>query len=236
MTAFVCVEPPGSERLALLTPHRWPVGMERLRVRFLDGDSRVWARIVDLELGPEGWSSACGLPFEFVRTGEAEIRVSFEPGACWSHYGTICAELPQERPSMNLDLTLDSPTRSVWRKWLHEAGHALGFIHEHGSVRSTNEWPWDWPAFRRWHEERGLDVEAALREWHCPGPPSPLVDHDAADAYSVMCYGAEGAWFTDGRPRGGSFRLSIDDRRRAREWYGPPPFNWQRVWMPHVES
>lgn len=235
MTAFVCVEPPGSERLALLTPHRWPAGMERLRVRFLDGDSRVWARIVEIELGPEGWSSACGLPFEFVRDGFAEIRVTFHEGASWSHYGTICAELPQERPSMNLDLTLDSPTRSVWRKWLHEAGHALGFIHEHGSVRSTREWPWDWPAFEAWHRARGLDLEAAYREWRVDGEPSPLVDHDAADSYSIMAYGAQPEWFTDGVRRGSLGRLSIDDRRRARAWYGPPPLRWQKVYLPGVE-
>jgi hypothetical protein len=222
---MVCVPPPrvlyAAPELALYTPARWDA-RRVLRVRFLDGDTETQRRIAAIEAGPEGWSSASEMQFRFVEQGEAEIRVTLAEGASWSHVGMGCLGVPVEQPTMQLGWAHRSDDTELRRVWLHEAGHALGFVHEHGTQQAMTQLPWDWPAFDAWHRARGLDVEDARRRWQEEIIAAPVVAQGRYDPDSIMGYYMPGAWFTDGVTRGGANRLSADDRRLVAEWYGEP--------------
>lgn len=208
-------------RLALYLPTRWE-GRRVLRVRFLDGDLAIHRRIMAIEAGPDGWNSASAMRFVFVASGAAEICVTLAPGGSWSHVGSNCLGVPAEQPTMSLGWAHRSDDTELRRVWLHEAGHALGFVHEHGTQQAMTQLPWDWPAFDAWHRARGLDVEDARRRWQEEIIAAPVVAQGRYDPDSIMGYYMPGAWFTDGVTRGGANRLSADDRRLVAEWYGEP--------------
>lgn len=136
--------------LALYTPARWD---ERrvLRVRFLDGDAGVQQRVAAIEAGPEGWNSASAMRFVFGDDANAEIRVTLQPGGSWSYIGTGCLGVARTQPTMALGWAWKSDDTELRRVWLHEAGHALGFDHEHGTALALATLPWDWEGFDAWH-------------------------------------------------------------------------------------
>lgn len=79
-----------------------------------------------------------------VPSGEAEIRVKFDPrGGHWSFIGKYCARIPQSQNTMNLALSggVFGDRSNEWdRVAMHEFLHALGFQHEHQSPQNTIRW------------------------------------------------------------------------------------------------
>lgn len=127
--------------LALLTNTLWRPGRV-LRVRFLGGDPRVQAKVVQVA---KTWEQYANIKFEFGNDPEAEIRVAFIPNSgSWSYLGTDALGIPKDQPTLNLGwLQVNTPNEEYNRVVLHEFGHALGCIHEHQNP-STNI-PWNKP-------------------------------------------------------------------------------------------
>jgi hypothetical protein len=127
--------------LALLTGKKWHNGRV-LRVRFLDGDKSVQARV---EPYAHAWSEQANITFMFGDDPEAEIRISFQYEGSWSRVGADALAAPKDRPTMNFGwLGPDSPEEEFRRVVTHEFGHALGCIHEHSSPAAGI--PWNKPA------------------------------------------------------------------------------------------
>lgn len=68
------------------------------------------------------WMKHCGITFDFVSSGNADIRVVYDSSdGAWSYLGRDNQSIPFSRPTMNLG-------------WIgggvgeHEFGHALGMI------------------------------------------------------------------------------------------------------------
>jgi hypothetical protein len=102
-----------------------------LRVRFLDGSKKSQEEVK--RIAPE-WTNYANLKFDFVSSGDAEIRVSFQEMGSWSFLGTDALALPKAEPTINL--------QSVNRRAiLHEFGHVLGLIEEYANPRANI--PWD---------------------------------------------------------------------------------------------
>lgn len=217
--------------LALHTDYRWR--RKRVLVRFLDGEPELRARVASVVTGPEGWNSACGLQFEFVDRGPADVRVTFARGGSWSYVGTYCGYVPQEQPTMQLGwLSLDTNPVEVRRVTLHEFGHALGFEHEHRSPAARI--PWDLEqVYDYYWRTNGWDRQMVDGQVLTPIDASVL-EYTEWDSRSIMHYRIPTEIVLGGVELGGATTLSPIDRVMAGVWYGLPPVEWRRTFIPQV--
>lgn len=147
--------PPGSVatpqplEMAILTRTLWKPGRV-LRVRFMDGDPVVQAKV---EQVARTWEQFANIKFAFGDDPESEIRIAFLFGqGSWSWMGTDAKLKEFNEPTMNLGwLTRDTPGEEYDRVVLHEFGHALGCIHEHQAP--PGQIPWDKPAVYRYYSQ-----------------------------------------------------------------------------------
>jgi hypothetical protein len=123
--------------LAALTGKLWKPG-RTLRVRFLDGDPAVQARV---EPFAHHWSNHANLKFLFGNDPAAEIRISFAQSGSWSYIGTDALSIPNDQPTMNFGwLRQSTPNDEYSRVVVHEFGHAIGCIHEHQNPATDVPW------------------------------------------------------------------------------------------------
>ena len=124
----------GPRRLALVTGLRWPKEGMKLTVQFLDTKSKGLKSKILKHLN--AWSEFTSM--EFVETdGTGMVRIAraktpVDMAGYWSYVGTEILGIEDDQPTMNLEgfttRTSDAEFRRVVR---HEAGHTLGFEHEH---------------------------------------------------------------------------------------------------------
>src|SRR5262249_15297048 len=108
----------------------WPNG-QVLRVRFLEGTSDQQALAMQQA---RWWSEVANVRFVVSDSGDAEIRVAFDPSdGAWSYIGTDCRSIPTDQPTMNLGFQ-DGGTSG------HEFGHACGLGHEHQNPQGGIQW------------------------------------------------------------------------------------------------
>lgn len=124
-----CLEPINNSRLALEKGKFWENG-QTLRIKFLSGSTsqKDFVKKTCIE-----WLLYANLKFEFVESGESDIRVRFDNDGSWSYIGTDCKNIPQNQPTLNLGW-LDKGVV------LHEFGHSLGCIHEHQNPNEAIQW------------------------------------------------------------------------------------------------
>lgn len=144
-----------ANELALAWRKQWQPGQE-LRIRFLDGDSRLHDRVKG---HARKWLDHANLMFNFGNHPDAEIRISFKGSGYWSLVGTDAGRKPDPQPTMQLGgFTQDSDDEELRRTVLHEFGHAIGCVHEQASPAIAI--PWDekkvYDYYRRW---QGWDDE-----------------------------------------------------------------------------
>jgi len=184
-------------RMAVINTKKWAPGTT-LNCRFLDGSAKM---VKKTEAVAHRWEKHADIRFKFVRSGPAQIRISFcaDQGS-WSAVGRDALNqkyFPLHQPTMNFGWLRDNtPDDEYSRVVLHEFGHALGCIHEHQSPRFTRKW----------------NVAAVMKYFQ--GPPnywSPEdIKHNVLGKYSpkgvsatrfdpesIMLYAFDGALFSD---------------------------------------
>lgn len=207
-------------RMAAVNSKKWRPGAT-LKCTFVDGSASMKKKV---EAIAHQWEKHESIKFRFVKSGLAEIRISFfaDPGS-WSAVGRDALNqsyFPRHQPTMNYGwLRDDTADREYARVVLHEFGHALGCIHEHQQPKFTRIW----------------DKEAVLKYFQ--GPPnywSPAdIQSNVLDKYSpaglsatrfdpksIMLYEFDGRLFSDGLgPTNTNTKLSATDVKMIRSMY-----------------
>ncbi len=211
-------------RGVIITGKKWKPG-RTLRVKFMSIDNRIIERVKPYFLE---WTKYANLGFEFVSSGDAEIRVSFEQGqGSWSYVGTDALAIRQDRPAMNFGwLSLNTPEDEYARVVLHEVGHALGMPHEHQHPRAGI--PWDKEAVYRYYSGPPNNWDRATIDRNIFARYSEsITQFSEFDRQSIMLYAIPNELTVGDWSVGWNKALSATDKRFIAEQYpgadAPPP-------------
>jgi hypothetical protein len=185
-------------RMALINAKKWGNGAT-LRCRFLDGTPKMRKKV---EAYAHQWEQYGRIKFKFVKTGTAEIRISFtaDPGS-WSAVGRDALNqqyFPLHQPTMNYGWLRDGTDDNEYsRVVLHEFGHALGCIHEHSSPNFNRKW--NVKEVMKYFQGPPNYWSAQDIQHNVLGKYSPTgVSATKYDPQSIMLYAFDGKLFSDG--------------------------------------
>jgi len=204
MAGDLIMEP---QRIAVLTGKYWGPEPRRLTVSFMESTpADLRSRIIS---HLNAWTrTGC---IEFLETqGAGDIRIARGAGGYWSYLGTDITLIPRDRPTMNLErFTMNTPEAEFKRVVRHEAGHTLGFPHEHMRrlliARIEPEKAYEY--FRR---TQGWDRRTVDQQVLTPLDERTIMS-TPADQTSIMCYQLPGSITRDGRPITGGVDINQSD-------------------------
>lgn len=203
----------GPRRLAVVIKYRWPTSGIRLSVQFLDSPSNdLRARILQ---HMNAWRKTANISFvETSETGMVRIARLDRPAnvaGYWSYVGTEILGIEDDQPTMNLEgftmRTSDSEFRRVVR---HEAGHTLGFDHEHMREDLVEKINWK-KAFAYYDRTQGWSKEETKQQVLTPLSASSIMGTLESDPLSIMCYQVPGAITKDGKAIPGGLDINPKD-------------------------
>ncbi len=210
----------GPQRLTLLVPRWWGARPRQLGVSFMEptpADLRT--RIIEN-------FNAWNVGVSFVETaGTGEIRVSRESGGHWSYLGTDVLLIPADEPTMNLErFTMSTSEQEYKRVVRHEAGHTLGFPHEH-MRRELVERIDPGKAYAYFWRTQGWDRNTVDQQVLTPLEEETIFGTRLADSDSCMCYQLPQEITRDGQPILGGTDINDNDHAFAAKVYPrtPPP-------------
>ncbi|WP_208719199.1 M12 family metallopeptidase [Corallococcus sicarius] len=210
-------------RIALLTSKYWGPATRKLTVSFLESTpANLRARIVS---HLNAWATNAGV--SFVETGgTGDIRISRGPGGYWSYLGTDVKLIPTHLPTMNLQsFTMNTPESEYARVVRHEAGHTLGFPHEHMRRELVARID-PVKAYAYFLATQGWDKATVDQQ-----VLTPLDDRSIfatpPDQTSIMCYQLPASITRDGQPIMGGFNINPTDAAFAGLIY--PKFGFGEV-------
>jgi hypothetical protein len=211
----------GPRRLALLIAHRWPATGVRLTVQFLDSPSKELRAHILLHMN--AWRKTANIRFEETRdAGMVRIARLDEPedmAGYWSYVGTQILGIEDDQPTFNLEgftmRTAESEFRRVVR---HEAGHTLGFEHEH--MRSDLVKKIDRrKAIAYFDREQGWTEQETIEQVLTPLSAKSIMGTTESDPLSIMCYEIPGEITKDGKPIRGGKDINSNDYQFAGKVY-----------------
>jgi len=194
-------------RLTVLTSKYWGPRPRQLTVSFMETtQADLRARIVS---HLNAWNRTGGISFVETR-GTGQVRISRGGGGYWSYLGTDILHIPPNQQTMNLEgFTMNTSDGEYRRVIRHEAGHTLGFSHEHmrkeliARIDRQKAYDYFWRT-QRWN--RAMVDQQVL---------TPLDDHSImgtpADEDSIMCYQLPGSITRDGKPIRGGLDINATD-------------------------
>jgi hypothetical protein len=188
-------------RIAVLTAKYWGPRPRQLTVSFMESTPTDLRERIVRHLN--AWNRSGGISFVETR-GTGQVRISRGGGGYWSYLGTDVLLIPQNQQTMNLQgFTMNTPEDEYRRVVRLEAGHTLGFPHEHmrkeliARIDRQKAYDYFWRT-QGWNRAMvDQQVLTPLDDRSIMGTP--------ADEDSLMCYQLPGSITRDGQPiRGGA--------------------------------
>lgn len=212
----------GRVRLTLNINFRWPVTGTKLTVRFLDSPGADLKKRILLHMN--AWGKAANVEFA-ATSGRAQVRISRldhpdSVAGYWSYVGTqILGIHDQNEPTLNLEgFTMQTPETEFKRVVRHEAGHTLGFEHEH--MRSELVKRIDRKkAIRYFDVTQGWTAQETMEQVLTPLAVKSIMGTTEADPTSIMCYEMPGLITKDGNPIVGGRDINATDYKFAASIY-----------------
>jgi hypothetical protein len=214
------------ERLAVSIGRYWGKQGVKLTVGFMDtNDVALRSRILS---HLNAWNLTANVTF-VESSVDPQVRIARRThaeapgqGGYWSYLGTDILLIPKHQPTMNLQAfttnTADSEFHRVVR---HEAGHTLGFPHEHMRAEIVRRLDRekviaDFMASQGWSRQKVIDqILTPLEESSLLGTPQ-------TDDTSIMCYQIAGNLTLDGKPVPGGTDINASDRAFVAQIYPKP--------------
>lgn len=192
-----------------------------LTVQFLGGSPYIHQKIQQYA---RIWESFANIRFNFISSGNADIRIGFDRGGYWSYAGTQSKNIGQNNKTMNYEGFNESTPEDVLKRTiLHEFGHALGLLHEHKSPLSRIQWnkPRVYAHYMQMQGWSPQQVDEQVLNRY-----SVEMSNKDYDPSSIMHYPIDGSLTLDGYSVNWNSDLSQGDKRLIGEMYprqNPPP-------------
>lgn len=212
----------GRVRLTLNIKYRWPVTGTKLTVRFLDNPEADLKRRILLHMN--AWGKTANVQF-VATSGQAQVRISRldhpdNMAGYWSYVGMqILGIRDQEEPTLNLEgFTMNTPESEFKRVVRHEAGHTLGFEHEHMRSDLVSRIDRN-KAVKYFDITQGWTKQETMEQVLTPLAAKSVMGTTEADPTSVMCYQVPGIITKDGKPIVGGKDINAKDYKFAGSVY-----------------
>jgi hypothetical protein len=211
----------GRKRLVVVIGRRWPASGVRLTVKFLDNPPGDLRRRILAHMN--AWAKTANVVFTETR-GTGKVRIArldspVDMAGYWSYIGTEILGAPEDEPTLNLEgFTMRVSEREFRRVVRHEAGHTLGFDHEHmrrALVKKINRAK----AIAFYDRTQGWSEDEVDEQVLTPLEESSILGTSASDPHSIMCYQIPGSITKKGRPIPGGTDINPNDFRFAASIY-----------------
>jgi hypothetical protein len=213
--------PDGERRIAVVVGRRWPVTGVHLSVSFLDNASAPLRRRILAHMN--AWGEAANVVFsETHETGQVRIARLDAPtdmAGYWSYVGTEILEIDPAQPTLNLEAFTMKTSEAEFRRVVrHEAGHTLGFDHEH--MRSDIVSRIDRAkAIKYFFRSDGWTPDEVEEQVLTPLERTSIMGTLESDPLSIMCYQLPGAIMKDRKAVHGGVHINPRDFAFAASLY-----------------
>jgi hypothetical protein len=214
----------GPRRIAVVISRKWPKKGVRLSVSFMDTPSIALRNRILKHMN--AWGEQANVVFSETQ-GIGQVRIARldspeEMSGYWSYLGTEILDAPENEPTLNLDSFTMKETEAEFRRVVrHEAGHTLGFDHEH--MRSDIVKAIDRKkAFAYFDRTQGWSPQEVEEQVLTPLAKKSLMGTKESDPLSIMCYQLPGAIMKDRKPIKGGIDINGNDFAFAKSIYPKP--------------
>ncbi len=214
----------GPRRIAVVISRKWPATGVRLSVSFLDNPSvALRSRILK---HMNAWGEHGNVLFSETQ-GVGQVRIARfksppDMAGYWSYLGTEILDAEEDEPTLNLDSFTMRVSEAEFRRVVrHEAGHTLGFDHEH--MRSDIVKQIDRKkAFAFFDVDQGWSRKEVEEQVLTPLAKRSIMGTKESDPLSIMCYQLPGEIMKDGKPIPGGEDINPNDFAFAKSLYPKP--------------
>jgi hypothetical protein len=214
------------ERLALDVTRYWGRGGVHLTVGFIETPDRALRGRILSHLN--AWGENANVRF-VASNAEPQVRIARwtaqdSPGdeGYWSNLGTDILLIDPDRPTMNLEaFTMSTPESEFRRVAPHEAGHTMGFPHEHMRQAIIQRLDRE-KVIRAFMASQGWTRQEVIDQVLTPLEESSLLGTPTAEEDSIMCYEIPGSLTLDGRAIVGGMDITANDHAFAAQVYPKP--------------
>ena len=144
-------------------------------------------------------------------------------GGYWSYIGTDVSLIPADQPTLNLEgFTMNTSESEFRRVVRHEAGHTLGFPHEHMRKELVERLD---PAkvIAEYTRSQGWSEQEVKNQVLTPLEEASIFGTIHTDQTSIMCYQIDGSLTYDGQPiQGGVDINELDYTFAGHVYHGRP--------------